>query len=347
MLRGRVVGRVQVGPHARHVTVDPTGRTLWIALGSKAAESRSWTCRRRRGRGSPAASDRRSSPTTSASRRMGGICGSAPETARSSPSTTAATGACSRGRPATGLPSTSRSPAGRAYVASGWSGTLRCTRRRRGRSQVRSSRSAPTTSSRRLGLVVTAGARARHMLTVSRRAGRLMRRRRVARSSHDACSSAAQSAPTRERPAAELLGDVRVGEHLLPGRTQEEPLIAPPARRAAGGRRGSGHAVEAPAARSVAARWASSKASKSATGRPGRREVVACGSEGRCNDASDGRAEATRSWVDDQPVSRDDRQACTVGRPVDQAQGGKARRAPRDGARLGVDHFDAAALPDT
>ena len=38
VLRGRVVGREQVGPHARHVTVDPAGRTLWIALGSKAAE---------------------------------------------------------------------------------------------------------------------------------------------------------------------------------------------------------------------------------------------------------------------------------------------------------------------
>ena len=29
---------VQVGAHARHVTISPSGRTLWIALGSKAEE---------------------------------------------------------------------------------------------------------------------------------------------------------------------------------------------------------------------------------------------------------------------------------------------------------------------
>jgi DNA-binding beta-propeller fold protein YncE len=38
VLRGRVVGREQVGARARHVSIDPNGRTLWIALGSKAAE---------------------------------------------------------------------------------------------------------------------------------------------------------------------------------------------------------------------------------------------------------------------------------------------------------------------
>jgi DNA-binding beta-propeller fold protein YncE len=38
VLRGRVVGRVHVGARARHVTIDPSGRRLWVALGSKAAE---------------------------------------------------------------------------------------------------------------------------------------------------------------------------------------------------------------------------------------------------------------------------------------------------------------------
>src|SRR5581483_2245314 len=38
VLRGRVVGRATVGERARHVTIDPSGRTLWIALGSKAEE---------------------------------------------------------------------------------------------------------------------------------------------------------------------------------------------------------------------------------------------------------------------------------------------------------------------
>jgi len=34
--RGRVVRRVEVGALARHVTLDPGGRTLWVALGSSA-----------------------------------------------------------------------------------------------------------------------------------------------------------------------------------------------------------------------------------------------------------------------------------------------------------------------
>jgi DNA-binding beta-propeller fold protein YncE len=35
--RSRVVRRTPVGAHARHVTLDPAGRTLWIGLGSSAA----------------------------------------------------------------------------------------------------------------------------------------------------------------------------------------------------------------------------------------------------------------------------------------------------------------------
>jgi DNA-binding beta-propeller fold protein YncE len=35
--RGRVVHRLEVGAGARHLTLDPRGRTLWIALGSTAA----------------------------------------------------------------------------------------------------------------------------------------------------------------------------------------------------------------------------------------------------------------------------------------------------------------------
>ena len=38
--RGRVLRRVFVGAAARHVTLDPAGRTLWIGLGSSAAELR-------------------------------------------------------------------------------------------------------------------------------------------------------------------------------------------------------------------------------------------------------------------------------------------------------------------
>jgi 6-phosphogluconolactonase (cycloisomerase 2 family) len=38
VLRGRVLGRADVGSLARHITIDPSGRTLWTALGSKAEE---------------------------------------------------------------------------------------------------------------------------------------------------------------------------------------------------------------------------------------------------------------------------------------------------------------------
>jgi DNA-binding beta-propeller fold protein YncE len=36
VVRGRIVGRADVGGPARHITVDPAGRILWISLGSKA-----------------------------------------------------------------------------------------------------------------------------------------------------------------------------------------------------------------------------------------------------------------------------------------------------------------------
>jgi DNA-binding beta-propeller fold protein YncE len=38
VVRSRIVGRVRVGRRARHVTISPDGRRLWIALGSKAEE---------------------------------------------------------------------------------------------------------------------------------------------------------------------------------------------------------------------------------------------------------------------------------------------------------------------
>jgi hypothetical protein len=38
VLRGRVLGRARVGALARHLTIDPAGRRLWIALGAKAEQ---------------------------------------------------------------------------------------------------------------------------------------------------------------------------------------------------------------------------------------------------------------------------------------------------------------------
>ena len=38
VVRGRVLGRAQVGHLARHITIDPAGRRLWVALGKTAKE---------------------------------------------------------------------------------------------------------------------------------------------------------------------------------------------------------------------------------------------------------------------------------------------------------------------
>jgi hypothetical protein len=38
VVRARIIARERVGELARHVTISPSGRTLWIALGSKAEE---------------------------------------------------------------------------------------------------------------------------------------------------------------------------------------------------------------------------------------------------------------------------------------------------------------------
>lgn len=38
VIRGRVLGREKVGLLARHITIDPAGRRLWVALGRKAKE---------------------------------------------------------------------------------------------------------------------------------------------------------------------------------------------------------------------------------------------------------------------------------------------------------------------
>ena len=38
VVRGAVVSRVSVGSRARHITISPNGRTVWVALGSKAQD---------------------------------------------------------------------------------------------------------------------------------------------------------------------------------------------------------------------------------------------------------------------------------------------------------------------
>src|SRR4051812_15328350 len=103
--RGRLVGGAEVGALARHLTIAPDGRTLWGALGKRAAEGAGggggggpgggrgggWSPgRRRAARGPPAGGARRSSPMTSPARPAAAGCGSAPGTAASSRSMHAA-----------------------------------------------------------------------------------------------------------------------------------------------------------------------------------------------------------------------------------------------------------------
>ena len=38
VVRGAVVSRVRVGSRARHITISPNGRTLWVSLGAKAQD---------------------------------------------------------------------------------------------------------------------------------------------------------------------------------------------------------------------------------------------------------------------------------------------------------------------
>ena len=80
VITGRILGRVAVGRLARHITIDPSGRTLWVALGTKAEEVAVVDVRHRvPGHGSSSASGRRSSRTTSVSRPAADTPGSAPE----------------------------------------------------------------------------------------------------------------------------------------------------------------------------------------------------------------------------------------------------------------------------
>jgi DNA-binding beta-propeller fold protein YncE len=186
VLRGRVVGREHVGPRARHVTVDRAGRTLWIALGSKAAEvaivdvsapARPRLVRRFRppflAHDVGIAPDGRHLWVSSGDRRELAVYDRRDERLLARPS-------------GDWPPQHVTFAGGTVYVTSGWSGTLRLHRL-----DGRPLRQVPVevgsyNVQQALGLVVTP-ALGRGTLTVLDERGRLIRRRRVARSSHDAC----------------------------------------------------------------------------------------------------------------------------------------------------------------
>ncbi|HEY7603610.1 MAG TPA: PQQ-binding-like beta-propeller repeat protein [Gaiellaceae bacterium] len=186
VLRGRVVGREQVGSHARHVTVDPAGRTLWIALGSKAAEV--------------AIVDISTPDRPRLARRfhppfLAHDVGLAPDGRhlwvssgdRQELAVYDRRDGRLLARPSGDWPPQHVTFAGETvYVTSGWSGTLRLHR-----VDGRPVRQMPVAVGsynvqQSLGLVVTP-ALGRGTLTVLDDRGRVLLRKRVARSSHDAC----------------------------------------------------------------------------------------------------------------------------------------------------------------
>jgi DNA-binding beta-propeller fold protein YncE len=186
VVRGVVLGRAAVGARARHVSIDPAGRRLWVALGSKAREvavvdvSRPQRPRLVRSFAPPFlahdvvfAPDRRHAWVSSGDRfelavydrRTGSVVA----------------------RPSADWPPQHVTFAGDlAYVTSGWSGTLRV-HRADGRALARSV--VPVGSynvQQGGGFVVTPSLRNGDLCILDER-GRTLSRLRPARSSHDAC----------------------------------------------------------------------------------------------------------------------------------------------------------------
>ncbi len=183
--QGRVLHRLPVGPGARHVTIDPAARTIWVALGSKAKEVAVVDARDRlrprlvaRFRPPFLAHDVAFAPD---GRHVWVSSGDRFELAVYDPRGSLV------GRPSGDWPPQHVSfAAATAYVTSGWSGTLRLHRL-----DGRPLREVPVpvgsyNVQQGLGRVVTPSL-GRGTVTILDQDGRLLRRERVARSSHDAC----------------------------------------------------------------------------------------------------------------------------------------------------------------
>lgn len=190
VVAGRIVGRVEVGQRARHVTIDPPGRMLWVALGSKAEEIAVVDVSQRT---RPRLVRRLRPPF------LAHDVGFAPDGRRawvsSGDRNQLAVYDVGRGRLlarpyADAPPQHVTFAGGLVYVTSGWSGTLRV-HRADGRPLARTV--VPVGSynvQQTAGWVVTA-ALDRGYLTVCDERGRIRRSERIARSSHDACILAA------------------------------------------------------------------------------------------------------------------------------------------------------------
>ena len=186
LLRGRVVGRVHVGARARHITIDPSGRRLWIALGSKAAEIAIVDVTRpsrprlvRLLRPPFLAHDVAWTPD---GRTIWVSSGDRNELALYRARTLEVLG-----RPfADWPPQHVTFRGGRAYVTSGWNGSLRVYRSD-GHSLRRTIVPVGSYNVQQAdGWVVTPGLGTGSLCILDPQ-GRLLRRERIARSSHDAC----------------------------------------------------------------------------------------------------------------------------------------------------------------
>jgi DNA-binding beta-propeller fold protein YncE len=182
----RVAGRAQVGALARHVTIDPGGTTVWVALGSKAEQIAVVDVHRparprlvRRFRPPFRAHDVACAPD---GRHLWVSSGDRPELAVYDVRSLRLLA-----RPSGDWPPQHVTFAGSTvYVTSGWSGTLRV-HRVSGRPLLQVT--VPVGSynvQHGLGRVVTPSL-GHGMLTILDERGRTLVSERVARSSHDAC----------------------------------------------------------------------------------------------------------------------------------------------------------------
>jgi hypothetical protein len=186
VVRGAVVGRARVGALARHLTISPRGRTLWVALGSKAEQIAVVDVRRparprliRAFRPPFLAHDVAWSPggrhvwITSGDRVQVAIYG-------------ARSGRLARVISADSAPQHVTFARDLAYVSSGWSGTVRV----HGTDGAPVSWSAVPVGSYNVqsgGDRIVTPSLERGTITILDERGRVLRSREIARSCHDAC----------------------------------------------------------------------------------------------------------------------------------------------------------------
>jgi hypothetical protein len=193
VLQGRVLAREHVGALVRHLTIDPSGRTLWIALGAKAEQVAVVDVTRR---GRPRLVRRFRPPF------LAHDVGWAPEGKRvwisSGDRNEVAIYQARSGRLMKRL-SADRPPqhftfrGDVVYVASGESGTLRVHRTDGHRDATTAIPADSYNVQQAYGWVVTPGL-GRGTLCVLDRSGRVVWRKTIARSSHDACIVVARPA---------------------------------------------------------------------------------------------------------------------------------------------------------